>query len=126
MNPMKIIIAAIVMGLSVLVIPVKACEISFKVTSNEKPAYNVGEELVIAVKVVYTHRNCPEGIEATKFSFSGFKTLGATPWKEISEGQFERKFKLQVSEESKGNHILTATRVCDKDGGTGSIKIEVK
>jgi len=104
----------------------KACDFSFKINSEEKQVYRIGDEVVVLVSVQLTHRNCPESINNIKFDFTGLKALGATPWKESGEGKFERKFKLQVSDDPKGKHILNATRTCDKDGGTGSIKFNVK
>jgi hypothetical protein len=104
----------------------QACDFSFKINSEEKLVYRIGDEVVVLVSVYLTHRNCPESINNIKFDFSGLKALGATPWKESGEGKFERKFKLQVSDDPKGKHILNATRTCDKDGGTGSIKFNVK
>lgn len=107
------------------VMPASACEFKFKVSTGEKETYAIGDEVVVVVTVVYTHRVCPEGINATKFKFTGVKALGATKWKEISEGKYERKLKLQVTESKKNKHVLSAVRSCDKDGGAGGITIKV-
>lgn len=103
-----------------------ACEIKFKVLAGEKESYAVGDELVVAVKVVYTHKNCPEGISATKFNFTGTKANGATKWSQTGDGIYERKFKLLIIEEKKNRHLFNAVRTCDKDGGTGTIKFKVE
>ena len=110
---------------AILTLNVDACEFKFKVLSGEKDNYQVGDELVVAVKVTYTHKVCPEGIEATKFSFTGVKTNGATEWKQLSDGVYERKFKLVITDEKKNRHLFNAVRTCDKDGGAGTIKFEV-
>ncbi len=81
--------------------------------------------MIVLVTVTYTHRVCPEGIEATKFNFTGTKALGATKWKEVSNGKYERKLKLVITEEKKGTHILNAVRTCDKDGGNGTVDFNV-
>ena len=102
-----------------------ACEISFEVLDNKKELYQKGDVLVIKVKVVFTHRQCPEGINTTRFSYQGIKVLGATPWVETVKGTFERKFKLQIEDTSKKTLVFGALRTCDKEGGTGSITINV-
>lgn len=125
---MKKVIAGIVLIVAIMMVfsqQVNACEISFKIASEEKQTYKVGEEIVVTLEVVLTHRNCSEGIDATKYDFTGVKVLGATKWKEISGGKFERKFKLQVTDDEKGKHLMSATRTCDRDGGAGSIKFDV-
>ena len=103
-----------------------ACELEFKVVSEVKDSYSVGDEVVVAVTVLYTHRVCPIGIDATKFNFKGVKVLGATKWKELSAGKYVRKFKMKITEDTKGKHILSATRTCEKDGGAGSISLKVE
>jgi hypothetical protein len=102
-----------------------ACDFKFKVATEEKKTFQVGDEVVIEVQLSLTHRSCPEGLEATKFDFTGLKVLGATKWKELPDGKYERKFKLQVTEDPKNKHLLSAVRTCDKDGGSGSVKIDV-
>ncbi len=126
MRTFKIFSVGFVMALSLLAIPSLACEFNFKVSGDEKPSYKAGDEIVVVVTLALTHRNCPESINNTKFDFTGLKALGATQWKDLGDGKFERKFKLQVIDDPKGKHILNAIRTCDKDGGSGSIKFEVK
>jgi hypothetical protein len=116
-----LLVAVLLVGISA-----SACEIKFKVTSGEKELYAVGDELVVVVEVVYTHKVCPEGIEATKFNFTGTKALGATKWTQLSEGHFERKFKLSIIEDKKDRHLFNAVRTCDKDGGNGTIKFNIE
>ena len=102
-----------------------ACEFKFDVVGEEKDSYSKGDQLVVKVTVIYTHRVCPEGIDATKFNFSGVKALGATKWKQIAEGKYERKFKLEVTESKKDKYFLNAVRTCDKDGGNGTFMLKV-
>jgi hypothetical protein len=93
-----------------------ACEIDIEILENKKEIYHKGDVLIVKVKVILTHRQCPEGINTTKFSYEGIKVLGATKWNEISKGTFERKFNL----------VFGALRTCDKEGGAGSIKFTVE
>ena len=128
LNVMKnrITIVMLVLFLMVVGLSVKACEFELEVLKGEKEAYAVGDEVIVLVAVTYTHRVCPEGIDATKFNFTGTKALGATKWKEVATGKFERKLKLVITEDEKEEHILNAVRTCDKDGGSGTIAFEVK
>ena len=102
---------------------VVACEIEFEVVDGEKEVYNVGDVMVIKVHVAFTHRVCPIAIKDTKFEKKGLKIEGATPWKELSAGVWERKLKVKVLETKKGKLLLTATRTCDKEGGFGEITL---
>ena len=100
-----------------------ACEIEIKVDGEQKEEYKIGDEIVIHVRVEFTHRVCPEGIKKTKFDTKGFKILKGTPWKETSTGVWERKLKVQVTKSKKGKLLLSATRTCEKDGGFGEITL---
>lgn len=119
------IIPLLILGLF-LSLNTQACEIKFKIVGDEKESYQVGDEVVVAVTVVYTHRVCPEGIKKTKFNFTGVEALGATPWTQLSEGKYTRKLKLKITSQEKNKHLLSAVRTCDKDGGSGSITIKVQ
>ncbi len=104
-----------------------ACEFEFKVDEkSKKDLYATGDEVVIHVKCTFTHRVCNVAIKDTKFDTEGFKILGATDWKETKPGVWERKMKLKVSEPKKGKSTLSATRKCDKEGGFGTISVNVK
>lgn len=103
----------------------KACEIEFAIMGDEKKeSFKVGDEIIVKVKVIFTHRVCPEGIENTKFKYEGVKVLGATKWKEYAKGKFERKLKLKVLKGNSPEMILEAIRTCDKEGGYGKIKLK--
>lgn len=127
MNFLKRVLFAgiLVIGFITIANTAEACEFKFKVEPEAKENYSIGEELVVKVTLVLTHRNCPEGLEATKWDFKGMKVIGATKWKELSEGTYERKFKLQLTDDN-NKHIFSATRTCDKDGGAGSLTLSVK
>ncbi|PLX08046.1 MAG: hypothetical protein C0596_08425 [Marinilabiliales bacterium] len=103
-----------------------ACEIEFEVTNNKKEAYSVGYVLVIKVTVNLTHKSCPIGMEKTKFTMKGMKILGTTDWLQESSMVWTRKIKVQIIEKDGKNIVLNANRVCDKDGGFGSLKLEYK
>lgn len=104
---------------------VEACEIEFTILGDEsKKSFKAGDEIIVQIDVVFTHRVCPEGIENTKFKYEGVKILGATKWKETSNGKFERKLKLQVLEGDEKEMILEAIRKCDKEGGYAKLNIK--
>ncbi len=115
----------VVMALMFIAVQSMACEFSFKVNGDAKTEYSVGDELVVVVTLHLTHRVCPEGLDATKFDFSGLKVLGATKWAEVKTGEYERKFKIQVIADEKAKYSMSAVRTCDKDGGSGSFKVKV-
>lgn len=102
-----------------------ACDINFSLVDNKKEAYNVGDELILKVSVVLTHRNCPEGIQATKFSTKGAEIISATNWNETSTGNFERKLKVKITNSDSNKASISATRTCKKEGGFGSISLKV-
>lgn len=103
-----------------------ACEFEFKVVGEIKSVYRVGDEIIVNVIVKVSHRVCSETLNEVKFNFSGLNVVGATKWTETSSTQFERKFKLKVSNEPKATYTMSASRSCDKDGGHGSITFTVK
>ncbi len=100
-------------------------QLVLEVLDNKKEQYQKGDVLIVKVRIVFTHRQCPEGINATKMKYEGIKVLGATPWTEPENGTFERKFKLQIEDISKGKLVFGALRTCDKDGGSGSLALAV-
>lgn len=100
-----------------------ACEIDLKVNSGKKEKYSEGDEIIVKVTVFLTHRNCPEGIEATKFTTSGLKIQSATKWSPVSAGVWERKLKLTAEKPVKKTYTLNASRTCDKEGGFGALKL---
>ena len=102
-----------------------ACEIEFKILKGEKEKYNKGDQIIVKVTVILTHRNCPEGIDATKFNTKGLKIEKATRWEEKSTGIFERKMMLKVTDNKKDINI-TGIRTCDKEGGFGALVLSTK
>lgn len=104
----------------------QACEIELEVIKGKKEVYEKGDEVILNVKVMRTHRICSESIDKTKFDSDGIKILGATSWKETSPGIWERKLKTRVEGNKKGELTLSATRTCNKKGGFGSITLKYK
>ena len=104
---------------------VNACEIDIEVTKGKKETYQVGDTLVLHVKVVLTHRSCPVKMKDTKFNMTGLKVHKSTPWKQTAAMDWERKLMVIVTETKKGKLNLSAVRECEKDGGFGSIKLDV-
>ena len=119
---LTLIIVAILFNLSLA----SACDITFEVIKGKKEVYSAGDELVVKIHVLYTHRVCPEGIKATKFKSSGLKITGSTKWKTLSGNSFERKIKLKVKDNAKTGLKLSAVRTCDKTGGFGEITFKKK
>jgi hypothetical protein len=75
--------------------------------------------------LVLTHRNCDITLEDTKYDYRGFQVAGATQWKEVSTGVYERKFKLKVTAADKGKATFSAIRTCRKEGGSGTFQVTV-
>ena len=127
MKPMlKIFITGLLLsGIFVTGQSARACDFTFTVNDDPKTIYSVGDELVVTVTLNLTHRICPDALDTTRFNFTGIKVLGATKWVEVKAGVFERKFKIQFIPESKGRYTMSAFRICDKEGGKGSIQFKV-
>ncbi|MCK5855856.1 MAG: hypothetical protein KAG64_00095 [Bacteroidales bacterium] len=104
----------------------KACEIEFKILKGEKEKYKAGDTIVILVEVKLTHRSCPVAMKKTKFKLNGMKVLKSTPWKQKSANDWERKLMIVVTETEAKKINLTAVRECEKDGGFGSMKLEME
>jgi hypothetical protein len=121
-------ILAIMMGVFFIALMPKsaeACEIEIEVTKGKKENYQVGDTLVLLVKVALTHRSCPIKMKETKFNMKGLKVLKSTPWKQKASNDWERKLMVVVKETKGGKLNLAAVRECEKDGGFGSIKLDV-
>jgi hypothetical protein len=103
----------------------RACDFTFPVNDESKTEYSVGEVLIVTVTLNLTHRVCPDPLDTTRFDFHGIKVLGATKWAQVKAGVFERKFKVQFISESENGYSMRAVRICDKDGGKGSIEFKV-
>jgi hypothetical protein len=103
-----------------------ACEIEFEILKGKKEVYKVGDTLVVKVKVELTHRTCPVKLKKTKFKMKGIKVVKATGWKKLTSMKYERKLKIVITGAKKGKAVLNAIRECEKDGGFGSFKLEVK
>ncbi len=100
-----------------------ACDINLNVVGDKKAKYAVGDELVVKVEVVLTHRNCHVDIDETKFKTTGFKVVGQTKWTEKSSGVWERKLKVQVTAPVNGKSTINVERTCNKEGGYGSLSV---
>ena len=114
------------MGL-LLVIPhvASACDIHVNVIRGEKENYQAGDQFMVMVKVVLTHRACPEAINKTKFKLKGLKVLKATAWKQVSTMEYDRKLIVKVVDDTVDSLVLNVIRTCSKDGGFGSLTLAV-
>jgi hypothetical protein len=121
----KILVAALALFI-LSIVTASACEITFDIEKGKKDTYKAGDELVLKVHVVYTHRVCTQGIENTKFKYDGIEVISATKWKDLDGKSFERKLKIKIIDSSSDKLSLNATRTCDKTGGYGEITIFAK
>ena len=103
-----------------------ACEIEFDIVKGKKEYYQTGDTIVILVEVALTHRACPIAMKKTQFKTKGLKVIKSTPWKQLSEMNWERKLMVIVTETGSNKLNLTAIRECDKDGGFGSLKLNME
>ncbi len=101
-----------------------ACEIEFEIIENKKDVYSSGDVMVIKVTISLTHKSCQMAMEKTKFTMKGLKIVGTTEWKQESSFVWTRKLKVQVIKPDGKNIVLQANRVCDKDGGFGSLVLK--
>ncbi|NQU04151.1 MAG: hypothetical protein HQ589_08395 [Syntrophaceae bacterium] len=102
-----------------------ACEIDVTVHGESGEIYRTGDEVVLKVKVFLTHRNCPEGIDATEFKAEGMDVLGATKWTETSGSHFERLVKVKITASESSKSIFYAKRTCSKEGGYNYLELNV-
>jgi len=102
-----------------------ACEIEFEILKGKKESYKTGDTLIVLVKVALTHRSCPVKMKATKFKMKGLKVIQSTAWKQTAVNDWERKLKIVVTESENGKLNLTTIRECEKDGGFGTLKLEM-
>jgi len=100
-----------------------ACELKFNISGEKKEVYKVGEEVIVEVEIVYTHRTCEIQLSDTKFTYEGMKILGATAWKEKAPNTFTRQIKLTLLDDSLPEAKLNIVRKCSKEGAIGSFKI---
>lgn len=103
-----------------------ACEIEVKVKEEQKSTYAKADILILEITVFLTHRDCPEGINATKYQGEGIELLGAKSWQQISPDKFTRLVKVQITGSNNGEAVLHARRSCDKEGGHGVFKVKVR
>ncbi len=119
--------AAVILIISLAAfVSASACDIEFEIIKNKKSEYKVGDKLIAKVSVLLTHRNCPEGIEATDFKTDGISIDKATKWSKVSTDLYERKLLLTVTGSKNGKAFVSASRTCDKEGGFGILSLNVK
>ena len=102
----------------------KACEIDFEIIKGKKDTYQVGDEIMVKVKVKLTHRSCPEALKKTKFKMNGMKVIKSTGWKQITTMEHERKLIIVITGTDSNKVTINAIRECEKDGGFGTLKLE--
>lgn len=120
----KIFLIVLLSTLSVT--KILACEIFLEVVSEQKDTYKRGEEIIVKVKIYLAHKNCPVDIRQTYYKPTGLEILGATDWKEVSPGVWERKLKLKVIADKAGTASLNISRSCEKEGGSNTLYFNIK
>ncbi|MEI7595405.1 MAG: hypothetical protein WCK02_06625 [Bacteroidota bacterium] len=100
-----------------------ACEFRFEIVSEQKTTYKIGDEVIVKVKLIAFHPFCAEDLKNVKFTTEGVDVLGTTDWQLVSTSVYERKVKMRITGTATGEAKLTATRLCLKMGGTGTIVI---
>ncbi len=101
----------------------QACELKFAISGERKESYKPGEELIVEVTIVYTHRTCEIQLSDTKFTYEGMKILGATSWKEKAPNAFSRQIKISLLADLLPEAKLNIVRKCSKDGVIGTFKV---
>lgn len=101
-----------------------ACEINFDILKGKKAIYETGDQIVVKVNVLLTHRACPISLKKTQFKLKGLKVVKSTKWKKKSPMKYERKLMINIKDTKDGKLMLTAIRTCDKDGGFGTLKLK--
>jgi hypothetical protein len=104
-------------------IVLQACELKFAISGEQKESYKSGEELIVEVTIVYTHRTCEIQLSDTKFTYEGMKILGATAWKEKAPNTFSRQIKISLLADALPEAKLNIVRKCSKDGVIGTFKV---
>ncbi|MBN2059393.1 MAG: hypothetical protein JW882_03155 [Deltaproteobacteria bacterium] len=100
-----------------------ACEITVDYMDKTKDVYKVNDEVILKIGVFLTHRNCPEGIDATTYKAENLEVIGATNWEEKSANYFERLIKVKIIDSESGESVFHVLRTCEKEGGYDSLKI---
>jgi len=121
---MKKLILSVFFLASVMI--ASACEITLSVEKGGKEKYTAGDEVVVLVKMSFTHKVCNVSLQNTKFEGKGLDILGGTDWKETSPNVWERKVKVKITGTSDGKSVLNVIRTCDKMGGYATISFVSK
>ena len=113
------LIAAVLLSISP--ISLFACDITLKA---DKTAGNVGDIVQLDVTVRLTHRNCPVPMADTRFvTTSNLAVLGQTDWVSIAKDTFKTVLRVQLL--APGTGKLEVIRDCLREGGYGSITLQV-
>ncbi len=103
-----------------------ACGFTFDIVENKKEHYSSGDKFVVSIMIKNTCRGCNTDINSTIFELNGLKNINATPWRQVIEGVFERRFTLEVDGKGKAKYSFDATRMCPKRHSTSKIELTVK
>lgn len=100
-----------------------ACDVKVSVYEGLRETYRVGDEVILKLEILQTHRNCSESINATKYRTAGLEVSTATPWKEAGNNKFERFVKVKIIELPAGPATFEVSRDCSREGGYAVISM---
>jgi len=100
-----------VAALSVLVVPVAACDISVEPASTTAA---VGDTLTFTIIVGQTHRTCSVPIEDTQVYLSGMELVSQTPWQQVDDWTKQKEITVELTVVGEG--LVEVVRVCSKGG----------
>ncbi|AKI96662.1 hypothetical protein [Kosmotoga pacifica] len=76
---------------------------------------NVGDIVIVRVDVEKTHRRCTlDSMDDYHFEFENVQVLGETPWNQVDEYNYQKWFKLCLSEAGEG--FVKIWKNCTKEG----------
>lgn len=109
---------------SVLLNSVVACEIEIEVDPlSKREVYKPNDEVVVIVTITHEHRKCELKIGETEFRLEALKILATTDWKEISDGVYQRKMKVQIVGSKTGKSVFKTIRTCSKKDSEGILRL---
>ncbi len=99
-------------------------QIDFKIEKGMKPAYAIGDTVVLLVKVKVNPKTCTDGMSRTKNFLSGLKITEKGNWQETIKGVWLNRYRLVTESNKKGMGQFTISRRTDKDNLVKSIQFQ--
>ena len=99
-------------------------QVESRVTLGAKPAYQIGDELALEIRVHTSPETCAEGMEQVKFYQSGLEATQQSPWIELRKGLWKKDLRLRITGNRKAYAQLTVVRHTDKQAFTQPIRFD--